>query len=117
MSTTFNQYLILGVKLPYQKFELTEPFHDNGYSEEIKYHEGLTAVSDGMNGKYTFIGRIIKKARVGEVLDETFNLTDLVKAQMNPGVVGLLSALLHKTFPDLGIEPADIGLWFVTHWH
>lgn len=64
MSVQVNTYLVLGVVLPFQKDERDAfaPYYDSAF-EDIKNHEGICVLSDGMDGKYTIIGRVLAKTQ------------------------------------------------------
>lgn len=61
MSVSLVNYIVIGVKLPYTEFneETLDKFYDNPYSVDKK--EGLVIISDGMCGKYTYVGKILLK--------------------------------------------------------
>jgi hypothetical protein len=61
MSTQQNTYVIFGVKLPFrgltekQREDLMDRFGDSAFKPARPFKE-LTALSDGMNGKYFLLG-------------------------------------------------------------
>lgn len=75
MSTRFNQYVVLGAKLPYENntYERFEKFEDNGY-EKVKSHSGLTSLYDGRDGRYIIVGTVLSRSEVDETLDGPLEL-------------------------------------------
>lgn len=74
MGVRQTHYVMLAIKAPMRReddYEKWEPFEDNGYVEKITEHEGLTAVSDGMNGNYSMIGIVLAKGLEHEGIDMT----------------------------------------------
>ena len=124
MGTTANQYLMVGVKLPYRSCKLGdedkfEPFYDETYKEAINHHDGLCVISDGMDGKYTFIGRVLEKAINDYWINGPIDCERAGGIYNSPAGKEMLAALITKTFPELEllVEPCDIGVWFFTHYH
>ncbi len=85
MSTAINQYIFYGLNLPYgilkkafiklygesgeDMYEkLRDQHSDNGYKKEVCEHMGLTIISDGMNGKYEFLGKVYEKETDGHYI-------------------------------------------------
>lgn len=114
MSVSTNQYIFIGVKLPYKNdtYELYEDYQDNGYKAEIKHHNGLAVIYDGMNGKYILVGSILLKSELNRELDVVYQFKEL-----DPVLKEMLAALINTHFPGHDVEPVDIGTWFVTHYH
>lgn len=115
MSVAINQYLILGVKLPYDKsvpYETFEDYIDNGYKPDIIHKNGLACVYDGMDGKYIMLGRILEKSPVGYTIDGPY-CWEPVKEERAEMIAGLINL----SFPHLNVIPSDISTWFVTHYH
>lgn len=82
MGSTVNQYLILGVRLDYkeaqrlltakhgeQADDVQDAYSDDGYKKEVGHFEGVTFISDGMNGEYAFFGVIKQKSSADDWLD------------------------------------------------
>ena len=122
MGTVRTHYVMLGAKLPFdiidreEDYEKFDAYEDNGYRPEIKEHNGLTMVTDGMNGEYVFIGKVLKKALDHEGLEVTDCLA-FSQREMN-----VLENLIRSEFwEEFGEEfkDRDIGLsvWAFTHWH
>jgi len=115
MSVATNQYLILGVKLPYKgesHYEDFEDYIDNGYKSEILHKNGLACVYDGMDGKYIMLGRIIEKSPVDERIDGPFCFYPV-----DPEKADLTAGLINLSFPKIVVSAQDIKLWFLTHYH
>lgn len=124
MSVQLNQYLILGVKLAFRKdgtlegstldldgeawADLIYQYLDSAF-EGIEHHNGLCVIDDGMEGKYTMVGRVIKKSSEGNMLSGPFSLdTQNEHADLIPLVKELIQA-------QFKIENPDVKMWFVTH--
>jgi hypothetical protein len=101
---------LLGVKVSgdsrYEKFE---SYIDHGHEKEITRKNGLTAIYDGMNGKYILVGRVLERSSMDQPLDGPIEMK-----VPDWTTVELLRGLLATEF---GIENADVQLWFVTHYH
>ena len=70
MSVQCNTYIVLGVKLPYEKHGMYERFEDLMDSAYDKKREGLTCIFDGMSGKHVILGHVIAKSDNHEGFDE-----------------------------------------------
>lgn len=76
MSVQVNQYIGYGFFLPFkearqalvEKFgeekyeELTDNYYDSAFDSEVKSINDCSMIEDGMNGKYTFFGKVFKKS-------------------------------------------------------
>lgn len=114
MGVSTNQYLILGVKLPYDKavpYETFEDYIDSGYKSDIIHKNGLACIFDGMNGKYVMLGRILEKSRLNEMLDGPY-----CWEPVDPERADLIAGLISLSFPHITVVPSDIKTWFVTHY-
>lgn len=115
MSVSTNQYLILGVKLPYERetsYEDFEPYIDNGYKPDIIHKNGLACIYDGMNGNYIMLGRIIEKSPRDEQIDGPYCME-----AVDPERAEFISGLINLSFPKIVVSAQDIKLWIVTHYH
>lgn len=115
MSVGTNQYLIMGVKLPYDKdvpYEIFEDYIDNGYKPDIIHKNGLACIYDGMNGEYVMLGRIVAKSPLDEVLDGPY-CCDPVGGEREE----LIAGLINLSFPHIDVVTSDIKTWFLTHYH
>lgn len=112
MSTNYNQYIILGIKVPFDSFtyEQLEDYGDNGYKEETGQNEGITAIFDGMNGKYIIIGKVLYKSEINEPLEGIIDLN--VQDDFEEARIAVKLNLLFKINYS-----NDVKLWLVTHWH
>lgn len=118
MSVRTNQYLIQGVKLPYNshqsRYDDYEPYFDDGRSLVIKPYKGLNVIFDGMNGKFIIIGRIIVKAVIDESIAGPIKIPEI-----DSNTADMIANLINVSFPDpdINFEAVDIGTWIVTHYH
>ncbi len=85
MSVQVNQYLCYGYLLDYKEArnylvekhgedkyeEISDDYHDSAFKKEIKEINGCSMIEDGMNGKYTFFGKIFTKSENYEHLQTT----------------------------------------------
>ena len=112
-------YVIVGVKLDYDEFwsiqggdeaahDKFQEFYDNEYREEIGSKDGVTVISDGMNGKYVYIGYVIKKAREGQGLGHT-------KCKSSKEQKAALRMILPVLFNLKEIPP--INVWIFSHYY
>lgn len=74
MSVQINQYIMIGVRIPFPGkhddfYEKYESFmEDSAFNSNISHKEGIFCLFDGMNGKYVIIGRVMAKSSDGEYL-------------------------------------------------
>jgi len=118
MGTDRTDYVMLAVKFPYETVAYDEDkydkyldlYEDNGYRSEIKEHDGLTMVSDGMSGEYAFVGKVLAKAVEEE--GEGLPITDC-------SIVKNSIEMQEKISNIFGVDKAhiDIKIWVFTHWH
>ena len=123
MGVERTHYIMLGVKFPFNiidhdnllddgYYEKYEVYEDNGYEEEITEHCGLTMVSDGMNGEYIFIGKVIQK----KLDHEGFKPTDCLQFSQNE--MKLLEHLIKSKFEEEAKDmDIKVSVWVFTHWH
>lgn len=122
MSSTVNQYFLLGVRLAYDEAQrlikaehgdaadaIQEKYADNGYEKPIGHFEGMTFIADGMNGEYAFFGIVKQKARSDDWLDSVS--IERVKPKDARMVQEKAKALFGADFV------AAPGWHFITHWH
>ena len=83
MSVQCNTYVGFGYMLNYkiaQEFlknkwgedgreELMDKYHDNAFKSEIVEINGFSLIVDGMNGDYTFFGKLFAKSKTYEQLE------------------------------------------------
>lgn len=72
MGVRRTDYVVLGSKFDYKEFKRLingdldgdgiEEYEDNPYSEKIGGKKGITFISDGMNGEYVVIGKVLIKS-------------------------------------------------------
>lgn len=122
MSVQMNQYLCYGYMLPYKESEkaleakytedkieeIFDEYHDSAFKKEIQEVNGCSLISDGMNGKYNFFGKIYQKSKVYEPLDTTTmpKVTAKVKKMIEEQMLELFGS-------DLNVKPAVVLL---THY-
>lgn len=113
MSVNTNQYIMLGVNLPFitetEKGEKIEPYHDNDYKKTVHEKDGLTVVSDGVNGDFTMVGKVLERSNLNETLDGPIKLLTVSPA-LKRQVAKKISSLF-------SIKNPDVQLWFFTHYH
>lgn len=122
MSSTVNQYLLFGIRLDFseaqrlvealhgdQADEVAEKYDDNGYRKEIGHFEGMTYITDGMNGEYAFFGIVKQKSSA----DDWLNTVSIERAKAKD-----IRAVTEKAKALLGADfEASPGWHFLTHWH
>lgn len=110
MSVSKSQYIFYGVSIPY--------FEDNDEEQYWKFEtefDNITLLSDGMNGDYSLIGKIICKDegdryRDGMLADtEPLNFGILITDEMKR----LVKESIKKHFPEVDQE---CSLHIVTHY-
>lgn len=110
MSVRRNDYVVVGVKLPWSDdvYGLLENDHyDNGYKPEITEHNGLTMIADGMDGKYIIVGKVLAKSMDYDGLPMTeCRATDIMRCKVKTAV--------RET---LNIDDPEVRVWAFTHWH
>lgn len=112
MSVQVNTYVLCGVKLPFREceddnaYEKLETYLDSAF-EGIHHHNGLCVVDDGMNGNYTFIGRVLAKTKNYE------HFYDPVSTDISELEKELISNLISAQFD---IEKPDIKIWVFSHY-
>lgn len=106
MSTHQTQYLMLGVKIPYNNdtYERYEADHDNPWKPP---KSGLATIYDGRDGRFIFIGKILERSEIDGVIDGPIELSE----RQHPALIEILSQLITKSY---GIITPDIRLWFFT---
>lgn len=119
MGVRRTDYIMLGVKLPYsfipkdsdgdtpEEFRLYE---DSVYGDDIKSHNGLTMVSDGMGGRYVFIGKVLQRA--DEEHCESFEPTNCTQCCSPEEFLKVETALLQHFKLDI-----QANIWVFSHHH
>lgn len=111
MSVQTCQYLIWGIRIPYKENNQLSETHrefmdDSAFKDGVKHKDGIFCLFDGMNGDFIIIGRVLAKAKDGELLGSPpialSELTDLEKE--------LILNSIHRNFNIQG-EP---NYYFVT---
>lgn len=116
MGTEATHYVMAAIKLedPHVVWDNEElrakmdPHEDNGYRDEVTEIDGITVVSDGMNGQYIMIGQVLAKgvAEHGDGLD-------LTECECKPSQRRKLAKLIQEKFGITG----DVKVWAFTHYH
>jgi hypothetical protein len=111
MSVTFNQYLLIGVKLDIDiiDYDKYEDYVDIGY-KEVKSKDGLTLIYDGMSGEYAFVGQVLKRSDT----DLPFEEGGFALDSPNRTLLNRLSKLITEHF---NITEPKIRIWVITHYH
>ena len=132
MSVITTHYIVLGVaitdKIEVKKFfeqndgdnDLEEPFHDNGYNDEITPTvSGIHIIVDGMCGKYVVIGKILYKSQHGFDLSETMGLDVIKDFKSYHEEVGRIIEQISKVKNIFNIEfdPNNLKHLIFTQWH
>jgi len=111
MGVQRTHYVMLAAKLPFDTFDFDKDYkkyhqyEDNGYEFKVTEHNGLTIISDGMNGEYVFIGKVIKKVLEYDALvptncsvfspEERYIIADSIKIEFGIEVVVDVWAFTH----------------------
>lgn len=112
MSVQVNTYVLCGIKLPFREwedesaYEKTEPYLDSAF-KGVHHHNGLCVVDDGMNGNYTFIGRVLAKTKNYEHFEEPVS-TDISGLEKE-----LIASLISAQF---NIEKPEVKVWIFSHY-
>ena len=83
MSVQCNQYVAYGYMLDFKEArqhlidtmgeegyeEFSDKYHDSAFKPDIVEVDGCSMIEDGMNGKYTFFGKIYAKSQNYEPLE------------------------------------------------
>ena len=111
MSVNVNTYIILGFKFRTVDLSIEEggPYLDSAH-EGIRHKNGLCILYDGMNRKYSIIGRVLAKTEANTHFDDPFTVeADSVQKEL---IAGYINSLLQ---PSEEINPDQIKLWVVSH--
>lgn len=62
MGVDITQYLFVGIKLDYKKYEnKIDEDDENGILIDRKYNDYISVIIDGMDGQYIYLGHIIEE--------------------------------------------------------
>jgi hypothetical protein len=113
MSTTWNQFVIYGVKIPYKNnlpgyvYKSWEPYMRAAEKRKgFRHHKGLAVLYDGRDGRFTIIGRILARSNDSEQIDGPIGLK-IPDAKVADLVKG---AIEHQ----FNIKDPEPKLWLVT---
>lgn len=105
MSTQRAQYILLGVKLPYDN-DTYESYEADADDPRAPIRPALSTVYDGRDGRFIFIGKVLHRS-FEDVLDGPIDLS----AATQPLLHAILAQLITTTY---GLSDPDIRLWFFT---
>lgn len=122
MSSTVNQYLLLGIRLDYneaqrlieavhgdQAEDVAQKYDDNGYSKTLGHFEGMTYITDGMCGHYAFFGIVKEKGAA----DDWLNTVSIERPKAKD-----VRAVKEKAKALFGNDFEASPSWhLLTHWH
>ncbi|EKS37805.1 hypothetical protein [Afipia clevelandensis] len=114
MSVQCNTYVLIGTSFPYDTFseddmyEKLEPFMDNPF-KGIHHHNGICILSDGMNGEYFIVGRVLAKSanHDGLVAPLVVRMTDAERSEVKYDIKHALGSLV--TLPDFDVTPIVVS--------
>lgn len=115
MGVSNVHYIILGIRLEFQNLghiepEFLEKFEDNCYVKDVTEKDNITLISDGMNGEYHFIGKVLAKSTSSVGFDEA------VSFDCDQNEREKVFQSIQDNF-GITLNPTDIQLWVFTHWH
>lgn len=116
MSITFNIYVMRGLLLPYnrdmtdEQRALLEEYQDIPSSPATNPKDGLTALVDGMEGKYVAIGHVVAKSRANCGLGEPLAV-DYLTVKYNSS--RMLDVIRECGF---SIDSAKLGWLVISHY-
>lgn len=123
MSVQHNTYIIYGVILPWESlrdlddegvYEAMEPYFDSAFKPEVNPRRGITIISDGMNGKYHAIGRVVRRTDVYQPFAEP---PFAIPSDDQRDLFDLIRANVRETLADLSYDgPLDFGWHVFTHY-
>ena len=122
MGTRSTTYILVGIRLSLKEehlrfsahddecYEYYEKYLDNRYQNNIKSHNGITAIYDGMGGKYLYLGEVVARSDMDySCLDEgELDVSDLHIYKDR------VSTNLANEF-GLRFDPLQIKLHYFTH--
>ncbi len=123
MSVQINQYLVYGFYLPFKEArqylndkytedgytEIADKYHDSAFKKDIVSINDCSMIEDGMNGEYTFFGKIFKKTSDGCHL-ETSEMPKVGK-KIKDNVKKEFEAMFRDKFSDFHAK-----IMLITHY-
>ena len=114
MSVQCNTYVMIGASFPYDFFgdddmyEKLEPYMDSAF-KGIHHHNGICILSDGMNGEYFVVGRVLAKSadHQGLVAPLVVRTTDNERSEVKHAIEQALGALV--CLPDFDVTPIVVS--------
>ena len=104
-----NTYVILGVRVPYEKgddaYAKYEKFYDDAYHPR---QAGMVVLFDGMNGGYIIIGHVLAVTDNGQHFDDPIAI--------DPPKPKLLESIKAELKAHFNLENQEIKYWVVSHY-
>jgi len=116
MSVRFNTYVMRGLLLPYKKDmtddqrEILEEYQDSPFSPDTNPKDGLTALVDGMDGKYIAIGHVVAKTRANEGFGDAMAVDYLTAKYNSSRMLDIVREC------GLSIDGAKLGWLIISHY-
>jgi hypothetical protein len=119
MSVNATHYVMIAAKFDFREFdqaagggdrieEAFDGYLDNGYVKKVTSKNGFTLIEDGMNGEYTFFGKVLSKSLDGMPITDCCQNINLDESRLQ------IVAELEK----LGINlPVNVSVYAFTHYH
>jgi len=108
MSVQIVHYVIFGIKYKYIDDDIFEEYEDSAFKSKIGNKDGITAIVDGMDGKYVFIGKILAKASAERC--DGFDITEISYTEDTVNLV------ISKCTELIGHIPNAPKLYVFTHY-
>lgn len=122
MSVQVNQFLMWGLRMPYdwhkqwekdKDADFCETFEsfmdDSAFEPTVKHKDGIFCLFDGKNGKYIFIGRVLAKSKDRELIGDEGPI------ELNPPTEIEKEFIRNAVVKNFGIY-GDFRLWLITHY-
>lgn len=115
MSVQINSYLIVGIELNYDDFRgeewfnIFEPYMDSAFAG-IHHYKGLCVISDGMNGEYIVVGRVLEKTKNYEYFP-----AGPLKLEVESATLEMIRDLIRANF-DISFDDDDVKVMVLTHY-
>lgn len=122
MSTQTNQYLMWGILLPYKWHEQWEKenkkpdgfydtfedfMDDSAFEIKVKHKDGIFCLFDGRDGRFIIIGRVLAKAKDGDMIGDSrpFAIPDIGPDR---------EAIVQSVIRNFGPVKGEFQYYFVT---
>ena len=120
MGTEYCTYVMTAARFTFEEFEEAlgedwaerfETYHDNPYKEHVGSHNGLTMITDGMNGEYIFFGFVMAKA-------DQYSGLEVVDVEECVGYKHEVEEAIYREFDRLGVKMLfRVGVYAFAYWH